>query len=112
MNKFVLSLAAVAALTAGAAPAMAQGCGSNLDNRVENLQDQLQRGVRRGTITRSEAQPLRDRLRALNQLERQYSRGGFTRAEQRTLQNRIQALRSQIQRAEANRIQAPRAGRR
>ena len=102
MNKIVLSIAAVAALAGGAVPAMAQGRGGGLDNRIDALQQQIQRGVQRGTITRNEAQPLRDRLRAVKQLERQYSRGGFTRAEQSAVQQRIQRLRDQIRFADTH----------
>jgi hypothetical protein len=104
MKKIILSIAAVAALSAGAvAPASAQSRGSGLDNRIENLQAQIQRGVQRGTISRNEAQPLRNQLRDLTRLERQYSRGGFTRAEQRSLQQGIQSLRQRISYAEASR---------
>lgn len=103
MKKFIATIAAVSAFAA-ASPAMAQGRGANLDNRIENLQQQIQRGVQRGTITRSEAQPLRNRLRTLTQLERQFSRGGFTRSEQNMLQQRIQNLRQQINAAERNRL--------
>ena len=99
MKKIIITIAAVSALGV-AAPAMAQYRGGNLDNRIENLQDQIQRGVHRGTISRNESQPLRDRLRHLTRLERQYSRGGFSRNEQRDLQQRIQTLRQRIQYAE------------
>ena len=102
MKKIVLSIAAIAALSAGAVPAMALGRGSGLDNRVDALQQQIQRGVQRGTISRNEAQPLRNRLRTLTQLERQYSRGGFSKTEQRSLEQRIDTLRKQIRFAEAN----------
>ena len=103
MKKIALSIAALAALSAGAAPAMAQTRGSNLDDRIETLQQQLQRGVQRGAISRNEAQPLRERLRTLTRLERHYARGGFTGAEQRILQLRIQKLRQQIQFAQSSR---------
>lgn len=103
MKKIVLSFAALAALSAGAVPAMAQNRGSNLDNRIETLQKQFQRGVQRGTINRNEAQPLRSQLRDLAQLERRYSRGGFTRAEQRSLQQNIQRLQQRIRTAASNR---------
>jgi chromosome segregation ATPase len=98
MKKTMMTIAAVSVL-ATAAPAFAQYRGQNLDNRIENLQSQLQQGVQRGTISRNEAQPLRERLRQLTRLERQYSRGGFSRSEQNDLQRRIQTLRQQIQHA-------------
>ncbi len=102
MKKIIMTIAAVSALGI-AAPAMAQNRGGNLDNRIENLQDQIQRGVHRGTISRYEAQPLRERLRQLTRLERQYSRGGFSRYERNDLQQRIQTLRQRIQYAERSR---------
>ncbi len=99
MKKILITIAAVSALAAGA-PALAQNRGGNFDNRIEALQGQLQQGIQRGTISRNEAAPLRDRLRQLSQLERQYSRGGFNQREQNTLQQRTQSLRQQIQFAE------------
>lgn len=102
MKKLILA-AAAASVLATAAPAFAQPRGSNLDNRIDVLQDQIQRGVQRGTINRNEAVPLRNQLRNVTQLERQYSRGGFTRTEQQTLQQRIQRLQQQIQVAQSNR---------
>ena len=96
MKKIMMTIAAVSILGT-AAPAFAQARGQNLDNRIENLQSQIQQGVQRGTISRNEAQPLRERLRQLTRLERQYSRGGFSRSEQNDLQRRIQTLRQQIQ---------------
>ena len=101
MKKTLMTIAALSAL-ASAAPGIAQNRGGNLDNRIDALQSQLQQGVQRGTITRNEAQPLRERLRQLERLERQYSRGGFSRSEQQDLQRRIQTLRQQIQYAERN----------
>ncbi len=98
-EKILITIAAVSALAAGA-PALAQNRGGNFDNRIEALQGQLQQGIQRGTISRNEAAPLRDRLRQLSQLERQYSRGGFNQREQNTLQQRTQSLRQQIQFAE------------
>ena len=99
MKKLIMTIAAVSALGI-AAPSVAQSRGSNFDNRIENLRDQIQRGVRRGTISRHEAQPLRERLHRLNRLERRYSYGGFSRYERRDLWQRIQRLRQQIEYAE------------
>jgi len=98
MKKIMMTIAAVSVLGT-AAPAFAQARGQNFDNRIENLRSQIQQGVQRGTISRNEAQPLRERLRQLTRLERQYSRGGFSRSEQNDLQRRIQTLRQQIQHA-------------
>jgi hypothetical protein len=102
MKKIIMTIAAVSALGI-AAPAVAQNRGANFDNRIENLRDQIQRGVHRGTISRHEAQPLRERLQRLNRLERRYSYGGFSRYERNDLWQRIQRLRQQIQYAERSR---------
>jgi Ni/Co efflux regulator RcnB len=111
MNKILMTVAAVSSL-ATAMPAMAQHRGQNLDNRVEALQEDIQQGVRRGTISRYEARPLRDHLRQLTRLERHYSRGGFNRNEQRDLQQRIRTLRQQINYAEHERGRRGNGGRR
>lgn len=102
MKKIILTIAAVSILGIGA-PAVAQSRGSNFDNRIENLRDQIQRGIRRGTISRNEAQPLRERLQRLDRLERRYSYGGFSGQERNDLRQRIQRLRQQIEYAERSR---------
>lgn len=103
MNSIFVTMAAVSALAVGA-PAAAQSvnANSNIDIRVDNLQTQLQTGVQAGTITRAEAQPLREQLRLLRQTERQYARDGLTNVERRDLQARIKTLRQQIRYAERN----------
>lgn len=110
MNKIVMTVAAVTTL-ATAMPVMAER-GQNLDERVEKLQDEIQQGVRRGAISRSEARPLRDHLRQLTRLERHYSRGGFSRQEQRDLQQRIRTLRQRIHFAQLEHGRNGRGGRR
>lgn len=101
MKKLIMTLAAVSALSVGA-PAAAQYANSNIDARIQQLQLQLQAGVRAGTITRNEAVPLREQLRQLSRLERQYSRDGLSRGERDQLQQRIRNLRQQIRYAERN----------
>ncbi|MFN3389914.1 MAG: hypothetical protein ACK40O_13410, partial [Allosphingosinicella sp.] len=70
--------------------------------RIDQLQTNLQAGVQSGRITRNEAQPLREQIRALNNLERQFSRDGLSRGERDQLQQRVQTLRQQIRLAERN----------
>jgi hypothetical protein len=101
MKTMFITIAALTAV-AVAAPAAAQNRGGYGDVRVEHLQDQLQQGVQRGTISRQEAMPLRERLRQLTRLERQYSRDGLNRRERHDLQQRIQTLRQQIRFAASN----------
>ncbi len=98
MNRIFIALAATTAF-AGAAPAAAQYGGGTFQLRIDQLQTQLQTGVRSGGITRSEAMPLRQQLRQLADLERRYASGGFSANERSDLQNRIQSLRQSIRMA-------------
>jgi len=95
-EKIILSIAALAALSASATPAMAQVRGNEVDYRVRLLEQQIERGIEHRTISRKEAWPLNGRLRELIKLERQYSRGGFTEAEQRTRRLRIRGWESRF----------------
>ncbi|HEY0625110.1 MAG TPA: hypothetical protein VGD10_00095 [Allosphingosinicella sp.] len=101
MRSTIFTMAAVSALAIGV-PAAAQTANANIVNRIGNLQTQIQAGVQAGTITRAEAQPLRQQYRQLRDLERQYSANGLTQTERRDLQTRIQNLREQIRFAARN----------
>jgi hypothetical protein len=119
MNKLIATMAAVSAL-AIATPAAAQygtgqaypnsGQGSyrggnadmNMSARIDQLQMRLQAGVQNGSITRSEAMPLRQQLRQLSQLERQFSRDGIDGRERGELQRRMRDLRMAIRQADGN----------
>ena len=101
MKKFIIALAATSALGV-AMPAAAQSVGSNLSLRIDQLQADLQAGVRSGGITRNEAIPLRQQLRQLSDLERSYAQGGFTRAERDELRSRVETLRRSIATAARN----------
>lgn len=114
MNKILLSMAAISAVSIGSAGmAQYQGAvppyqGGNYQNpndpyadggftaRIGNLQERIQAGVQSGAITRQEAGPLRLQLRQLMQLERRYSANGFTAQERADLQQRIRNLRQQV----------------
>jgi hypothetical protein len=99
MKKIIIALAATTAF-AGAAPAAAQyGMGGNGPVRADQLQLQLQAGVRSGAITRAEAMPLREQLRQLTRLETLYARDGISGRERADLQHRINALRQGIRMA-------------
>jgi hypothetical protein len=95
MKKIIIALAATTILGV-AAPASAQSLGANLDVRINQLQADLQAGVRSGAITRNEAMPLRQQLRQLRDLERHYAQGGFSRGERNELHSRIVSLRQSI----------------
>lgn len=70
--------------------------GANIVNRIANVQMEIRAGVQAGTISRAEAQPLREQLRQLRQLQRRYSANGLTNVERQDLQRRIQTLRQQV----------------
>lgn len=100
MNKILIALAATTAF-AGAAPAAAQyGAGYGAPIRSDQLQLQLQAGIRSGAISRAEAMPLRDRMLQLTRIERLYARDGISGRERADLQHRINALRQDIRIAE------------
>ncbi|MDQ3139599.1 MAG: hypothetical protein M3Q15_02600, partial [Pseudomonadota bacterium] len=94
MKKILISIAAIATIGAVApAPAQYRGYNDNgIENRIGQLQNRLQAGVQRGTISRQEAVQLRDRLRQLRQAERQFGRNGLSRGERDNLQQRIRNL--------------------
>jgi hypothetical protein len=101
MSKTLMAMAAVSAIAA-ASPAVSQRANTGLSVRIDRIQSDIQAGVRNGTITRAEAQPLREQHRQLRQLERQYSLNGLTAVERRDLQARIQNVRTQIRYAARN----------
>ena len=95
MKKTILALAAGTAV-AMAAPAAAQSFDNSVNVRINQLQTEIQAGVRSGAIGRSEAQNLREHLRSLRETERQYSMDGLNRTERHYLNDRIRNLRQQI----------------
>ena len=99
MKKLVIALAATAAFV-GAAPAVAQYASGNTQIRSDQLQMQLQAGIRSGAISRAEAIPLRQQLMQLTRLERLYARDGISGRERADLQHRINDLRQGIRFAE------------
>lgn len=112
MKKIILSMAAVSALAIGA-PAAAQyqtqnsyqtqngvNANGNLSARIDQLRVRIQAGVQSGAISRTEALPLRQQLRALTQLERQYSANGLSGQERSDLQQRLRTLREQVRTAD------------
>lgn len=112
MRKFLMTMAAVSALSVGV-PAAAQNAGVNVRARIQQLETRLDAGIRSRAITRREAMPLRSQLLQLTQLERQYAVGGFNGRETADLQQRIQGLRRDLGVAEgdvANRYDRNRDG--
>lgn len=100
MKKLLLSLAAVSALTATAAPALAQSYrddyGRRGAERGEMLEMRIQRATERHQISWREARNLRAELRAAQQMEWRYSRDGrltgWERADLDRRFDRVQAM--------------------
>lgn len=121
MNKFIVTMAAVTTAVI-ATPAAAQygsgqqypnsgqqgsyrnggNDGANVSARINQLQIRLQTGVQSGSITRREAMPLRQQLRALTQLQRQFAHDGLSGQERAELQRRMRNLRQGIRAADGN----------
>ncbi len=73
---------------------------TGLDNRIANLDQRLQAGIRSGAIDRTEARGLRMEMRDLIRLEARYSTDGISVAERQELQGRIRALRQNLRTAD------------
>jgi len=124
MKKLLLSLAAVASVGT-ALPAAAQtwdhnrpaydqnrpsddhnrptyghngpGLNGAINQREADLRARIDRALQRHTITRVQAQRLRDELRRIEMIERQYRHGGMTRREAAALNARLDRVQVQLQ---------------
>jgi hypothetical protein len=106
MRKLILGLAALPMLAIATSAAAqynpnyqnqyANQSTVNLSARIDQLRVRLQSGVQNGSITRSEARPIREQIRQLNQLERQYAVNGLSWQERADLQQRIRIVRQQL----------------
>lgn len=101
MKTLMISLAAAAALTAGAASA--QGYNRNPNNdwmpinmRQEQLDRRIDRGIASGELTRREAVRARATFNDIARLESRYRRGGLSEWERADLDRRFDALAAQI----------------
>ena len=97
MKRILLAAAAVASITAFAAPAGAQAWRS-INQRQAQLDHRIDRGVRNGALTRGEAIRLRAEFRRIAQLENYYRRtgGGLDGRERRDLDRRMDILAAKI----------------
>ena len=112
MKKYLLASAAVAALTASV-PASAQvgdflrqglasilgSGGATIEPQLRELNNRIQTGYQRGTISQPEALRLQEELRSIAQREQAYRQGGISRAEQDDLQQRLRSVEGRIQQA-------------
>lgn len=96
MKKILISVLAVSALTAAAAPAMAAPW-QNINQRQANLDRRIDMGIRNGQITRNEAVRLRSEFRGIVQLEARYRRTNGLQGWERTdLDRRFDTLSAKI----------------
>ena len=115
MNKLLLSMAAVGAISV-AAPAAAQSNWNNgnnwnanaggavgISNQIARLDARIAAGISSGEINRTEARNLRMEMRQLRQLERQYSYNGLTQTERQDLRERLRDLREDVRIADNGR---------
>jgi len=100
MKHALMSLAAVAAVAA-AIPVVASaapGPWQSINQREANLNQRIEQGIRKGSLTRPEAMRLRQDMRQLERLEAQYrhSRPGLTNSERRDLDRRFDVLSAKV----------------
>lgn len=93
MKSISIALAGIG-LAIAAVPASAQAQQWQPVAARQNIEAQIDRGLRSGALTRAEAQRLRNEYRQLVQLERRYRQSGgrFTAAERREIDQRYSAL--------------------
>jgi hypothetical protein len=94
MKRIVASLLAIGAL--GVALPAAAAPWQNINQRQNQLERRIDRGVRDGTLTRFEARDLRRQFVSLERLEHRYRRNGLSNWERRDLDRRFDALSAQI----------------
>ncbi len=99
MKKLFLTLTAVAAIGAVAAPAAAQRW-ENINAHQRQLDNRIDNGVRRGCLTAREASRLRMEFRRIADIERRYRRtgGGLNAWERQDLERRLDRLNADIRR--------------
>ena len=96
MKRTLLTLAALAAVTAAPLAAQAQPWQS-INQRQANLDRRIDQGVRTGSLTRPEAARLRNEFRSISRLEANYRRSnGLSMRERADLDARFDRLSRQI----------------
>ena len=97
MKRTLLTLAALAAVTAAPLAANAQPWQS-INQRQANLEQRINQGVRSGSLTRPEAARLRGEFKSISRLEVSYRRSnGLSMRERADLDARFDRLNRQIQ---------------
>ena len=98
MKTLLIALAAGGALTAMAAPALAQTYEdrASILQREDNIRDRINDAVRAGDLTFRDADRLRLELRQIDNLDRRYIDEGMTYDEQVDLTSRLDLLSSRV----------------
>lgn len=96
MKTLIAALAAVATVTAVAAPAAAQPYRYRDSERVQTAERRIETGIRTGELSRREANRLQAEVRDFSRLENRYRAGGFTRWERADLDRRYDSLIAQM----------------
>jgi len=98
MKRLILTITAATAIF-GLSPIAAQSAEwMSVNRRQASLDRRIDRGVRNGELTRTEASRLRSQYRELSRLESQYRRSGgrLTDRERRDLDQRFDRLSSRV----------------
>ena len=93
-------LAAVAVIAAIATPMAAQAAPNGNSNRLESqIQNDINRGLRQGKISNSEARSFRSQLTQIDRLENQYQRSDrrYTQRERADTNRRLSTLNVKVQ---------------
>jgi hypothetical protein len=93
MKTLTLTIAAVVAMSAGAAAARPW---QSINERQARLDHRIDRGVRNGQLTRPEARRLHRDFRQIARLEYRYRRHGLSAWERRDLDRRFDMLSARI----------------
>ena len=107
MKTFLLAMTAIPALIA-AAPAAAQTYRANsatdvaFTQRIDQLRNRINVGIRSGAINRAEARALRSELFTLQRLHASYRINGLNMRERDILRDRIRDLRGDVRIADNN----------
>ena len=96
MKKILISIAAVSAVAAVAVPAAASAQGYNINQRQDQLERRIDRGIRTGDLNRREAMRLKSELRETARLEYRYRANGLTRWERADLDRRFDRISAMI----------------
>lgn len=93
-------LAAVAVIAAIATPMAAQAAPYSNSNRLDSqIQNDINRGLRQGKISNSEARNFRSQLNQIDRLENQYQRSDrrYTQRERADINRRLSSLNVKVQ---------------